>query len=99
MAEGSFFIKNNKDICFSIQQREHLLLFEAFKIVFNTKTKGENSGGFSKFIVTSIKDIQKVVEFFSFSGLQPLLGYKLIQYNKWINEIRKSPRYCKLKLP
>jgi Cytochrome b/b6/petB/LAGLIDADG endonuclease len=99
MAEGSFFIKNNKDICFSLRQREHLLLFEAFKIVFNTKTKGENSGGFSKFIVTSIKDIQKVVEFFSFSGLHPLLGYKLIQYIKWINEIRKSPRYCNLKLP
>jgi cytochrome b/b6/petB-like protein/LAGLIDADG DNA endonuclease family protein len=99
MAEGSFFIKNNKDICFSLRQREHLLLFEAFKIVFNTKTKGENSGGFSKFIVTSIKDIQKVVEFFSFSGLHPLLGYKLIQYNKWINEIRKSTRYCNLKLP
>jgi len=99
MAEGSFFIKNNKDICFSLRQREHLLLFEAFKIVFNTKTKGENSGGFSKFIVTSIKDIQKVVEFFSFSGLHPLLGYKLIQYNKWINEIRKSTRYYNLKLP
>lgn len=99
IAEGSFFIKNNKDMCFSLRQRTHILLFEAFKIVFDTKTKGENSGGYSKFIVSSIKDIQKVVEFFSFSGLHPLVGYKLIQYNKWINDLRQSPRYCHLKLP
>ena len=99
MAEGSFFKKNNKDICFSFRQRTHLLLFEAFKIVFDTKTKGENSGGYSKFIVSSVKDIQKVVEFFSFSGLHPLVGYKLTQYNKWINDLRQSPRYCNLKLP
>jgi hypothetical protein len=44
-------------------------------------------------------DIQKVVEFFSFSGLHPLVGYKLTQYNKWINDLRQSPRYCNLKLP
>jgi hypothetical protein len=99
MAEGSFFIKNNKDICFSLRQRSHLLLFESFKLVFNTKTKGENSGGYSKFIVSSVKDIQKVVDFFSFSGLHPLVGYKLTQYNKWINYLRKSSRYCNLKLP
>jgi len=98
IAEGSFFIKNNKDICFSLRQRTHLLLFEAFKIVFDTNTKGENSGNHSKFIVSSIKDIQKVVEFFSFSGLHPLMGYKLTQYNKWINDLRQSSRYCNLKL-
>lgn len=99
IAEGSFFKKNNNDICFSLRQRTHLLLFEAFKIVFNTKTKNENNGGYSKFAVSSIKDIQKVVEFFSFSGLYPLVGHKLTQYNKWINDLRHSPRYCNLKLP
>lgn len=42
------------------------IIFEALKIIFNTETKGENSGGDSKFIVSSVKYIQKVVKFFLF---------------------------------
>ena len=99
MAEGSFFVKNNNDICFSLRQRSHKLLFEAFKIVFNTNTNIEIRKGHYKFFVSSVKDIQKVVEFFSFSNLHPIVGYKLTQYNKWIDQIRKSSRYCNIKLP
>jgi len=53
--EGSFFCKANQDICFSLRQRTHLLLFAAFKIVFNTNTVGEESGGYSKFVVSSVR--------------------------------------------
>jgi hypothetical protein len=36
---------------------------------------------------------------FSFSNLHPLLGYKLVQYNNWIEGLRASKRYCNLYLP
>ena len=39
MSEGSFFIKNNNDGCFQLKQRVHVMLFEAFKLVFNTSRK------------------------------------------------------------
>jgi hypothetical protein len=99
IAEGSFYIKNNKDICFSLKQRTHELLFEAFKIIFSTKVKIDTSDNYSKFMVSSVKDIQKVVNFFSFSDLHPLVGYKLTQYNGWLNSIRESSRYGNIKLP
>ena len=60
---------------------------------------GEEGGGYSKFIVSSVKDIQTVVDFFSFSDLHPLMGRKLTQYNKWINDLRQSKRYSHLRLP
>jgi hypothetical protein len=68
-------------------------------IICTDSYKVENVGGHSKLIVSSVKDIQMVVEFFSFSGLHPLMGHKLTQYNKWINDLRQSSRYCNLKLP
>lgn len=99
IAEGSFYVKNNKDICFSLKQRTHELLFEAFKIIFNTKVKIDTSEDYSKFVVSSVNDIQNVVNFFSFSDLHPLVGYKLTQYNLWLDYIRESSRYRKIKLP
>lgn len=99
IAEGSFYVKNNNDICFSLKQRTHKLLFEAFKIIFNTKVKIDTSENYSKFLVSSVKDIQNVINFFSFSNLHPIIGYKLIQYNNWIKKIQKSPRYKNIKLP
>ncbi|KAG2231116.1 hypothetical protein INT48_007960 [Thamnidium elegans] len=118
MAEGSFFMKNNKDICFSLKQRTHELLFEAFRILFDTKAprgrpaRPEGSGaaaralakinnfdGYSQFMVSSVKDIQTVVNFFSFSDLHPLVGYKLTQYQVWLNQIQEHPRYRNINLP
>jgi hypothetical protein len=99
IAEGSFSEKNNGDFSFSLVQRTHTLLFEAFKIVFDSTRKIEKRLGYTKFAVTSKKDIQSVVNFFSFSNLHPLLGFKLIQYNNWINGLKQSPRYTNLRLP
>ena len=70
MSEGSFFIKTNNDGCFQLKQRLHLPLFEAFKLIFETNRKiSIENGLYCQFSVSSKADIQKVLNFFSFSGL------------------------------
>jgi hypothetical protein len=98
-SEGSFFIKNNKDGCFQLKQRIHSNLFEAFKLIFATSRKIETTNNYNQFGVSSKSDIQKVVNFFSFSGLHPLIGLKYIQYVKWLNNLRESSRYKNLNYP
>jgi p-aminobenzoyl-glutamate transporter AbgT len=57
IAEGSFFNKNNGDFCFSLTQRSHYLLFEAFKLVFNTIVKVYKDSDYDTFSVSSKKDV------------------------------------------
>ena len=100
VAEGSFFIKTNLDGCFQIKQRLHLLLFEAFKLVFNTNRKiTVDKELYAQFGVSSKSDIQNVINFFSFSGHHPLVGLKNIQYSAWLDKLRNSERYKNLKFP
>ncbi len=82
MAEGSFFIKSNNDGCFTITQRLHIELFQAIKLVFNraATTRKLEDTTISRFSVSSKADIQIVINFFSFSGLHPLVGLKNAQY-------------------
>ena len=81
MSEGSFFVKKNNDGCFQLKQRVHVMLFEAFKLVFKTNRKIDTEKGlYNQFSVSSKADIQTVIDFFSFSGLHPLIGLKNIQY-------------------
>ena len=81
MSEGSFFLKKNNDGCFQLKQRMHTNLFESFKLVFSTDRKIETERGlYNQFRVSSKKDVQKVIDFFSFSGLHPLVGRRLIEY-------------------
>ena len=76
-------VKNNNDGCFQLKQRLHLLLFEAFKLVFNTDRKiTVDQKLYIQFGVSSKSDVQKVINYFSFSGLHPLVGLKYIQYEK-----------------
>lgn len=83
MSEGSFLVKSNNDGCFQLKQRIHTNLFESFKLVFDTNRKLEvNKELYNQFGVSSKADIQKVINFFSFSGLHPLVGLKYIQYLK-----------------
>ena len=99
-AEGSFFIKTNNDGCFQLKQRIHVQLFEAFKLLFDTKRNiGIEKDRFAQFSVSSKNDIQKVIDFFSFSGLHPLIGLKCIQYFKWLTDLRNSYRYRNLNFP
>lgn len=103
MAEGSFFIKSNNDGCFQLKPRIHPSLFESFKLVFNTKRKIEIEAPtlkmYNQFSVSSKIDIQTVINFFSFSGLHPLIGLKGISYTKWLNDLRSSNRYGNLNYP
>ena len=100
MSEGSFFVKNNNDGCFQLKQRLHTNLFEAFKLVFNTNRKvSVDKGLYNQFAVSSLKDIQTVINFFSYSGHHPLVGLKTIQYLKWLINLRNSARYANLNFP
>lgn len=100
MAEGSFFMKKNNDGCFQLKQRVHTNLFEAFKLVFNTTRKIEVVEGlYNQFGVSSKADVQRVIDFFSFSGVHPLVGLKGIQYMQWLNLLRNNNRYKNLNLP
>jgi LAGLIDADG endonuclease len=100
VAEGSFFMKENNDGCFQIKQKMHYEMFEAFKIVFKTKRKINIDKLYnSQFGVSSKIDIQRVIDFFSFSGLHPLVGLKCVQYLSWLENLSKSIRYKNLKFP
>ena len=98
-SEGSFFIKHNKDGCFQLKQKLHTNLYEALKLVFCTDRKINIFNNNNQFSVSSKPDIQKVINFFSFSGLHPLVGFKYIQYIKWLNGLRDSSRYNNLNYP
>ena len=54
---------------------------------------------YAQFGVSSKSDIQKVINYFSFSGLHPLIGLKYIQYVNWLNNLRESSRYSNLNYP
>ena len=56
-------------------------------------------GKYAQFSVSSKTDIQTVIDFFSFSGLHPLIGLKYIQYLKWITSLHNSYRYKNLNFP
>lgn len=99
-AEGSFLIKANKDGCFQIKQKLHHALFDAFILLFETSRKITiDKGLYLQLSVSSKKDIQNVINFFSFSGHHPLIGLKYISYLKWLNNLKLSERYQNLKFP
>ncbi|KHE78256.1 hypothetical protein GE21DRAFT_1313840 [Neurospora crassa] len=49
---------------------------------FIKSNNDDTTNNFNQFGVSSKSDIQKVINFFSFSGLHPLVGLKYIQYIK-----------------
>jgi hypothetical protein len=66
VAEGSFFTKNNLDSCFQLKQRIHTEVFVAFGSLFDTKRKITiENDRHAQFSVSSKKDIQTVINFFS----------------------------------
>ena len=96
IAEGSFLVKANNDACFQLNQRLHSTLFEALKLVFGTNRKiGIELGKYHKLSMSSKKDIQAVIDFFS--TYNTLMGNKLVQYNKWLDYLKSSQRYGGLK--
>jgi hypothetical protein len=72
-AEGSFYEQNNKEFYFNVSPI-HLLFNPSRNLYYNDKTQG------SIVRMSSVKDIQKVINFFSFDNHHPLVGYKKDQY-------------------
>lgn len=100
VAEGSFLIKNNNEACYQLKQQIHENLFKAIKLIFETNRNIYTEKGlYFQFSVSSKKDIQTVINFFSFSGLHPLVGLKSIQYLKWLDNLSQSFRYKYLHFP
>lgn len=101
IAEGSFVIKKNKDACFQLSQRTEIILFNAIKLKFRVGRKLylDVNNLYCQFSVSKKKDVQNVIKFFSFSGNHPLIGLKLLSYQKWIIYLRNSNRYGDLIFP
>ena len=99
MAEGSFFFKKNNDACFQLKQKNHDLLFSIFNHIFFSNRKIGNDKGYHCFSLSSKIDIQTVINFFSFEGNHPLMGYKLIQYENWLKKLKNTNRYKDLNFP
>lgn len=100
VAEGSFVIKNNGEHSFQIKQNIHTNLFNAFKCLFNTKRNIYiEKKIYNQFSVSSRVDIQKVINFFSFSGLHPLVGCRLIEYLRWLDAVGSSDNNKKRAYP
>lgn len=97
MAEGSFLIKSNLDICFQLKQKHNMeLLNNIVELLKTTRKVTTDKGIYNQISVSSIQDIETIIKFFSFSGNQSLLGNKLISYNKWLLSIQNSSRYNKI---
>lgn len=99
IAEGSFFVQANKEISFSIGQKGNSTLMKAIHLFFET-SRGiyySSKNGTSLVRMSSVKDIQKVINFFSYNpqieNHHPLIGYKKDSYLLWLNYLKESNRY------
>lgn len=100
-AEGSFFAQKNKECYFSVSQVKNKVLMGAIHLLFNPSRNIYYNEKNQSLIVrmSSKKDIQKVINLFSFEHHYPLVGYKKDQYLDWLENLKKSDRYKDLKFP
>lgn len=83
MAEGSFCKKKNKDICFQIKQKYNNNLMNYIPIYLNTsKGISINKNKYIQYTVSSKKDIDTIVKYFTNKNNHPLIGYKLKSFIK-----------------
>ena len=101
VAEGSFFVQANKEIGFSVSQKGNSILMKAIHLLFEPSRKIYSSEKNNAYLVrmAAVKDIQKVINFFSFENHYPLIGYKKESYLTWLNNLKESDRYKKLNFP
>lgn len=96
MAEGSFLIKKNSDICFQLTQKyNYNLMNDILKLLDSNKDLYINQDKYIQILLSSKSDIQKVINFFS---NYELLGDKKLSYDNWLVNILKSKRYKNLKI-
>lgn len=96
VAEGSFGVKGKGEAFFQIKQKgiENYNIIKAicFLIVNREPNIKVDSQDCYQLTLSSKADVQKVVNFFSAFDTS-LCGYKLIQYNEWLNCLKSSNRY------
>jgi len=82
VAEGSFFVQANKEISFSIGQKGNSVLMKAIHLLFQPSRAIYYSKNNDTSLVrmSSVKDIQKVINFFSFDDHYPFIGFKKDSY-------------------
>ena len=98
MAEGSFSVKKTGELVFSIRQSNQDELFSAFQVYFHSKRKIDKSTvNHSKFTLSSVKDLIKVISLVESKDTHNLVGYKLNQYNTFIQTFKETIRYKKVK--
>ena len=98
VAEGCFSFKAKGDGFYSIRQGgpENYNIIKAICLVVALREQTNvkpDTGSSQKLYLSSKHDVNNVILFFSLSNHHPLVGYKLIQYNEWINKLRVSTRY------
>lgn len=101
IAEGSFGMKTEGSAFYQLRQTGeynlYLLKAACLKITgreaYPMKADSVDSYQLS---LTSKIEIEKVIYFFSFSGCHPLYGYKLSQYNRWLQSLKDNRRYSKI---
>ena len=99
IAEGSFGFKTRGSAFFQLKQsgedNVNLLKAASFVITGEQPTvslKSDSSGAY-QLTLSSKKNIEQVVSFFSDSNHHPLYGYKLEQYQIFIAALKTSKRY------
>ena len=101
VAEGSFFVQANKEISFSIGQKGNSVLMKAIHLLFQPSRAIYYSKNNDTSLVrmSSVKDIQKAINFFSFDDHYPFIGFKKDSYLLWLKSLKESNRYKDLKFP
>lgn len=95
MAEGSFGMKIDGSAFYQLKQKgaDNLYLLKAACLIITGPRRELNSDstGAYQLSLSSKKDIEKAISFFSSSNR--LCGYKLSQYTILLNLLKKSSRY------
>lgn len=105
IAEGSFGIKKSGSAFFQLKQSgyDNLDLLKAACLLITGSAKDTysmkaDSVGAYQLSLSSIIDIEKVIFFFSSNNYHPLTGYKASQYKLWIEQLKTSSRYSKVRI-
>jgi hypothetical protein len=98
MAEGSFGMKTVGSAFYQLRQSgdDNVDLLKAACLIITGRKaysmKADSVGGYQLNLSSKI-DIAKVVYFFSSCNYHPLYGYKLAQYELWLQTLKNSSRY------
>lgn len=103
MAEGSFGFKANGSAFYQLKQSgsDNVNLLKAASLLItgeesNNRLFNPDSKGAYQLSLSSIKDIEQVISFFSSPYHHPLYSYKLDQYLNFISTLKTSKRYSSI---